>query len=56
MVVCVADVEQPPFVACKHHAPWCLADGLLRVCERKNEVKVSCIKDADILGQAKSTA
>ena len=41
MVVCVADVEQPPFVACEHHAPWCLAYGLLRVYERKNKVKVS---------------
>ena len=56
MVVCVADVEQPPFIACEHHAPWCLAYGLLRVCEGKNEVKVSRIKDAAILGQAKSTA
>ena len=25
MVVCVADVEPPPFIACEHHAPWCLA-------------------------------
>ena len=56
MLVCVADVEQPTFVACEHHAPWCLAYGLLRVCERKNEVKVSRIKDAAVLGQAKSTA
>ena len=47
------------------HDPWtlsqpkrrCLAYGLLRVCERKNEVKVSTrIKDAAVLGQANSRA